>query len=134
MNSKYFLKAYLPETEPMEDKLLRLLREKRLQHRDMTVLRALQMNTRGAGGRDQGRIYVSLAHVAELVGFSLPHVTTSVSRMRKERLLVRCWNKRTAERFYLLDPHLFTVGSHQKEGHLWAQFKAAFENEGEVDE
>jgi hypothetical protein len=134
MDSKHWFKGYLPDTEPMDDTLLRLLREKKLQHRDLAVLRALLMNMRGAGGRDQGRIYASLAHIAELVGSSPNNVSLSVSRMRKERLLVRCWNKRTSERFYLLDPHLFSMGRSQKEGHLWSQFKAAFENEGEVND
>jgi hypothetical protein len=125
---------YLPDTSAMEDRLLLLIRQKKLQPRDLVVVRALQMCMCKAAGRDQGRIKASAAYLAELSGTSPPHVHTTMTRLRKEYLLVRCLNRRTGELYYLLDPHLFAIGRAQKEGHLWAQFKEAFDRGGDVED
>jgi hypothetical protein len=87
-----------------------------------------------AAGRDQGRIKASVEHLAELSGTKPPNIHTTLTRLRKEYLLVRCRNRRSGEVFYLLDPHLFAIGRAQKEGHLWAQFKEAFDCGGDVEE
>jgi hypothetical protein len=74
---------YLPDTSAMDDRLLLLVRQKRLQPRDLVVVRALQMCMCKAAGRDQGRIKASAAYLAELSGTSPPHVSTSLTRLRK---------------------------------------------------
>ena len=134
MDSRHFIKMYLPDTSAMDDRLLLLLRQKKLQPRDLVVVRALQMCMCKAAGRDQGRIKASAAYLAELSGTSPPHVSTSLTRLRKEYLLVRCLNRRSGEVFYLLDPHLWAIGRAQKEGHLWSQFKEAFDRGGDVED
>jgi hypothetical protein len=134
MDSRHFIKTYMPDTSAEEDRLLLLVRQKKLQPRDLVVVRALQMCMCKAAGRDQGRIKARLWYLAELTGTKPPHVSTSMARLRREYLLVRCQNPRTGEVYYLLDPHLFAIGRAQKEGHLWSQFKAAFESGGVVED
>jgi len=134
MDFKHFIKTYMPDDSAMEDRLLLLVRQKRLQPRDLVVVRALQMCMCKAAGRDQGRIKASVPYLAELSGTKVPHIHTTITRLRKEYLLVRCRNRRTGELYYLLDPHLFSIGRSQKEGHLWSQFRAAFECDGEVED
>jgi len=134
MDSRHFIKMYLPDTSAMDDRLLLLIRRKKLQPRDLVVVRALQMCMCKAAGRDQGRIKASVEHLAELTGTKPPNVHTSMTRLRKEYLLVRCRNRRSGEVFYLLDPHLWAIGRAQKEGHLWAQFREAFDRGGDVED
>ena len=134
MDSRHFIKMYLPDTSATEDRLLLLVRQKRLQPRDLVVVRALQMCMCKAAGRDQGRIKASVAYLAELSGTKVPHIHTTMTRLRKEYLLVRCLNRRSGELYYLLDPHLFAIGRDQKEGHLWSQFKEAFDRGGDVED
>lgn len=134
MDSRHFIKTYMPDTSATEDRLLLLVRQKRLQPRDLVVVRALQMCMCKAAGRDQGRIKASTAYLAELCGTKIPHIHTTMTRLRKEYLLVRCVNRRSGEVYYLLDPHLFAIGRAQKEGHLWAQFKEAFGRGGDVED
>lgn len=134
MDSRHFIKTYMPDTSATEDRLLLLVRQKRLQPRDLVVVRALQMCMCKAAGRDQGRIKASVAYLAELSGTKEPNVHTTITRLRKEYLVVRCRNRRTGELYYLLDPNLFSIGRAQKEGHLWAQFKEAFDCGGDMEE
>ena len=134
MDSRHFIKMYLPDTSAMEDRLLLLVRQRRLQPRDLVVVRALQMCMCKAAGRDQGRIKASPPYLAELCGTKVPHVHTTMTRLRKEFLLVRCLNRRSGELYYLLDPHLWAIGRAQKEGHLWAQFREAFDRDGDVED
>jgi hypothetical protein len=134
MDSRHFIKTYMPDTSAMDDRLLLLVRQRRLQPRDLVVVRALQCCMCKAAGRDQGRIKAKPEYLAELTGTKVPHVHTTMTRLRKEYLLVRCLNRRTGDLYYLLDPHLFAIGRAQKEGHLWSQFKEAFDRGGDVED
>ena len=106
--------------------VLALTAERRLELRDTAVLMGLIAHVDWRTGRSK----VSGKYLAELLGIQLSHCTSSITRLRKERLVVRIYDDRTGETYYLINPYLAGVGSASRRGHLYAQFAEALEREG----
>jgi hypothetical protein len=95
-----------------------LLREKTLKPRDFAVLFALI----GYHNARSGLCHVSLKHLAEHMGANFTDVSSCISRLKKALLVATYVDKRTGQRSYLLNPHVFSAGGKNKRALLWKTF------------
>ena len=95
-----------------------LVKERRLQPRDMAVVMGLLAH---ASWRS-GKIAVTAARLAEELGMVDKHVISSISRLRKELVITKLLDEASGLPFYLLNPMMFSVGSMQRRGFLWKLF------------
>ena len=102
------------------DSAISLVGARRLELRDMAVFMALMayMNWRS------GRVPITAKALAERLQIHLPTCVSSLTRLKKEMLVTRVVDRNTGENYYLLNPYVASVGSPQRRGLLWAQFKA----------
>ena len=102
------------------DSAISLVGTRQLELRDMAVFMALMayMNWRS------GRVPITAKALAERLQIQLPTCVSSLTRLKKELLVTRVVDRNTGENYYLLNPYVASVGSPQRRGLLWAQFKA----------
>ena len=88
--------------------------------KDLAVLIALfaYLNNRS------GKVMVQQEQLAEDLGYTQPLISTSLKRLRQANLLVHNYDRRTGEKYYLLNPSIFSVGSHKKRQQLFKDYKA----------
>lgn len=75
-----------------------------------------------------GRVRITTNALAELLGFSVSACSRSLTRLRRQALLAKVYDRKSGEIYYLVNPFVASVGGPQRRGHLWAQFKAALED------
>jgi hypothetical protein len=95
-----------------------LLKEKVLKPRDLAVLVILV----GYHNARSGLCHVSLTHLAESMGARLTDVSSCMSRLKKALLVATYVDKKTGQRSYLLNPHVFSAGGKSKRVMLWKTF------------
>jgi hypothetical protein len=102
-------------------KYIPYMRDRTLQRRDIALLFTLasHVNTK------TGRIKISIEHIAEELEVKSSDIRTSLSRLKKVLLIASYSDKKTGEKFYLLNPLVFSVGGRSKRGHLTRMFKNA---------
>lgn len=105
------------------DRVLALTAERRLELRDLAVLYALE----GYCSWMSGRIEVTAKKIAERLKMQEKHVISSLTRLKKERLLAKATDPNTGMWFYLISPDLLTVGTSQREGYLRKTFSEALD-------
>ncbi len=99
-------------------KAMSLVQERRLELRDMAVFMGLmsEMNWRS------GKVRITAKALSKKLGISFPVCVSSISRLRKELLVVRVKEERSGELYFLLNPYVASVGGVQRKGYLWKQF------------
>tara|TARA_Y100001968_G_scaffold242020_1_gene225622 strand:- start:162 stop:554 length:393 start_codon:yes stop_codon:yes gene_type:complete len=109
-----FLMVYQMELQ----KAMSLVQERRLELRDMAVFMGLmsEMNWRS------GKVRITAKALSKKLGISFPVCVSSISRLRKELLVVRVKEERSGELYFLLNPYVASVGGVQRKGYLWKQF------------
>lgn len=96
---------------------------KDLQPMDFAVLWALMHHMDRLG-----RVRITTSGLAELLGFSVSACSRSLTRLRRQTLLAKVYDRKTGDIYYLINPFVASIGGSQRRGHLWAQFKAALED------
>tara|TARA_R100001082_G_C4341746_1_gene150454 strand:- start:541 stop:933 length:393 start_codon:yes stop_codon:yes gene_type:complete len=109
-----FLMVYQMELQ----KAMSLVQERRLELRDMAVFMGLmsEMNWRS------GKVRITAKALSKKLGISFPVCVSSITRLRKELLVVRVKEERSGELYFLLNPYVASVGGAQRKGYLWKQF------------
>ena len=97
------------------------LKERKLQPRDFAVLFALMTRC----DSKTGKIKFTVNGLASEIGFNPTSLSASLKRL-KSALMIANVQERDGERFYLINPYLFSVGRRQKWGHLVKLFNEAF--------
>jgi hypothetical protein len=107
------------------DSTIALLGERRLELRDAAVFLVLlnYVNWRS------GRSHVSVTYIAERLNVKLPVAVSAISRLRKENLIAKVVDRKTGERYFLINPFLASVGGPQRRGHLWSQFEESLDQD-----
>jgi hypothetical protein len=95
-----------------------MLKEKVLKPRDLAVLLVLI----GYHNARSGLCHVSLTHLAESIGARLTDVSSCMSRLKKALLVATYVDKKTGQKSYLLNPHVFSAGGKSKRAMLWKTF------------
>lgn len=111
-------------------KLLALVRERKLQPRDVLVIYALLSHMNAM----TGRIVVRLETIAEEVGVPSSHVFRTFKRLQENLVAVRCKGRTSKGVFFLLNPYYVSVGGKAKQAQLWSKFQEALDNGGQVSE
>lgn len=98
-------------------KLNELLRDRKLQPKDFAVLFAImtQCNVK------TGEIRFTVKSLSEQIGMNPTSFSNSLKRL-KQNLLVATVVKNSGDKYYLINPYLFSVGRKQKWGHLVSLF------------
>lgn len=101
-------------------KLTELLRDRKLQQRDFAVLFAMmsQCDTR------TGEIRFMVKTLAADINMNATSFSNSLKRL-KTNLIIASVVKRTGDKYYLINPYLFSVGSRQKWGFSLQRFMNA---------
>lgn len=94
---------------------------KRLQPRDALVLLGVMAHVNWRSGRAN----VTVRALAKELNIQESNCSSSIKRLRDERLLARCIDPVSHHAFFLLNPRLGWVGSTQRRGHLFQQFDEA---------
>lgn len=100
---------------------IELVRQRRLELRDMAVLMALSAHVQWRSGRAK----VTVKALASQLGLSLSSCADSVRRLQRESQLARCVDERTGEAYFLINPFVISVGGPQRRGLLWKMFEEA---------
>jgi predicted transcriptional regulator len=103
--------------------LLDAVAKRDLQLRDLSVLVALVAHMDRSG-----RVRVTGAALAEKLDINHSTCISSMTRLRQQQVIARVFDKASGERYFLVNPFIFSVGGPQRRNHLWAQFKAAVED------
>lgn len=107
---------------------MELVRQRRLELRDMAVLMALSAHVQWRSGR----AWVTVKALANQLGMNVSSCADSVRRLQREGQLVRCADERTGGSFFLLNPFVISVGGPQRRGLLWKMFEEATRAQGEA--
>lgn len=100
-----------------------LLRERKLQPRDLAVLWGLTIHLHWRSGR----VKVSATHLANQLGMRLPDVTHSLKRLRENLVITKVYDPTTSESHFLFNPWYISVGSSKRRGHVHRQFQDSLE-------
>lgn len=94
-----------------------------LERRDFAVLFVLvwRMDSRS------GRIKITVNFIAEQLGVKASDVSASITRLKKCRLVCSIYNSSTGEKFFLVNPAVFSVGGKNKRVALLKTFNKALE-------
>lgn len=103
--------------------LLEAVARRDLEFRDISVLVALVAHMDRSG-----RVRVTGAALAEKLAMKQSICISSITRLRQQQIIVRAHDKTSGERYFLVNPFIFSVGGPHRRNHLWAQFKAAIED------
>lgn len=100
--------------------LIKLLKDRKLQPRDFAVLFAImsQCNTK------TGEIRFMVKTLAQQIDMNPTSFSNSLKRL-KENFLIATVLSHSGDKFYLINPYLFSVGRKQKWGHLLKLFTEA---------
>lgn len=100
--------------------LIKLLKDRKLQPRDFAVLFAImsQCNTK------TGEIRFMVKTLAQQINMNPTSFSNSLKRL-KENFLIATVLSYSGDKFYLINPYLFSVGRKQKWGHLLKLFTEA---------
>lgn len=109
-------------TEAGQDTVLSALRERQLLPKDVAVLFALCLHCDWRSGR----VRITQKALAAQIGDHASHISTSIGRLQRHRLVARVRDPHTGEQFFLINPNLASVGGPQRRGHLAVQFEEAF--------
>ena len=99
------------------------INSRKLELRDMAVFMGLMSEVNWRSGKAR----ITAKALAEKLGIKLPVCVSSLKRLRTELLVSRVKDSRTGEMYFLLNPHIASVGGPQKRGHLWQQFKESLD-------
>lgn len=72
-----------------------------------------------------GKVRITTNALAELLGFNPQATSRSITRLRRQMMVAKVYDRKTGEHYFLLNPYVASVGGPQRRGHLWAQFQAA---------
>lgn len=111
-------------TEEISISVLGALRDKLLQHRDLSVLVALMAEVNWRNGKAE----ISQRVLARQLGIQEPHCSVSVRRLQSQRLVARMRDPRSGNTYFLINPRLVTVGGPQRRGLLLKQFDEAVDH------
>lgn len=106
---------------------IELVRQRRLELRDMAVLMALSAHVQWRSGRAR----ITVKALANELGLNLSSCADSIRRLKREALLARCVDERTGEVFFLINPFVISVGGPQRRGLLWRMFEEATQAQAE---
>lgn len=109
-------------TEEAATSIVTALRERRIQHIDMSVLLTLLAHVNWRSGR----VNMTQKAVAQAMGIEQTRCSTSVRRLQRQRFIVRTCDQHSGQNFFLINPQFASVGSPQRRGHLYQQFLDAF--------
>lgn len=95
-----------------------------LERRDFATLLALvwRMDARS------GRVKTTVNFIAEQFAVKPSDISASITRLKKCRLVCSIYNSQTGERFFLVNPALFSVGGKNKRAALIKTFNKALES------
>jgi len=99
------------------------LKTKTLQPRDVAILYLIH----GYVNWRSGRAHVTPKGLARDTGMLENNIRASISRLRKELLISRVTDRWSGESYYLINPHLASVGGPQRREHLRQQFADSLE-------
>jgi predicted transcriptional regulator len=91
-----------------------------LMHQDVTVLFRLVDCTDWRSGKAK----ITVNQLAEDLALQPSNVSLSISRLKKELLVVMIRERSTGDRYFLPNPYL-TSNTRAKQAHLWQLFQAA---------
>lgn len=104
------------------DAVMDAIASRDLELRDISVLVAIVAHM------DRfGRARVTGAAIAERLDIKPAVCIASITRLKRQQLVVRAHDRSSGERYFLINPFVFSVGGPQRRNHLWALFKAALE-------
>jgi len=93
-----------------------------LEPRDIAVLFGLIANM-----DRMGKVRIASSALAKQLSVTPPLVGKSLTRLRRQLIIVKVYESKTGDTYFLLNPFVASVGGPQRRGHLWTQFKAALE-------
>jgi DNA-binding IclR family transcriptional regulator len=99
-----------------------LVREGRLQHRDLQVLITLMAEVDWR----TGRVPLLVGEIAELSGLHRCTTSSCMARLKREMLVVRCQEATGSGSYFLLNPDLANVGGERRRDLLRQAFRMAF--------
>ena len=97
------------------------IKERKLQPRDFTVLFALM----SLCDAKTGKIRFTAKVLSEEIGFNPTAFSASLKRL-KTNFVIASICESSGDKYYLINPYLFSVGRKQKWGHLVKTFTDAF--------
>ena len=109
------------QTSDLESVLAAVARRD-LEPRDLAVFVGLIANMDRVG-----KVRSTSTALAQQLGVDPSLVGKSVTRLRRQMMVAKVYDRKTGETYFLLNPYIASVGGPQRRGHLWAQFKAALE-------
>lgn len=103
------------------NKFLRYVKEKQINQRDICVLFAMMSlcDPRTA------RIKFMVKNLADDLGVNPTSISASLSRLKKI-MLVAQFAERNGDKYYMINPYVFSVGRKQRWGLLLQKFLSAF--------
>jgi hypothetical protein len=100
------------------ERCVSLVGERKLQPRDMAVLVALMSHINPV----TGKVEVTAKKLAEGLAMAYTDTVGSITRLRKELVVTRLVDDRSGVPYYLLNPHVVSVGTGKERGYLWKRF------------
>lgn len=103
-------------------KVIELVKNKALNQRDVSVLFAImsKVDTR------TGRARFVVKNLATEFGVNPTSISASLSRLKKA-VLIATFTEYSGDKYYLVNPYLFSVGTKQRWGLFVQKFNSAFE-------
>ena len=104
------------------EKVIELVKNKVLNQRDISVLFAImsKIDTR------TGRARFVVKNLATEFGVNATSISASISRLKKA-VLIATFTEYSGDKYYLVNPYLFSVGTKQRWGLFVQKFSSAFE-------
>lgn len=105
-------------------KIFKLIREKKINQRDVCVLYSMMSlcDTR------TGKVKFMVKNLAAELGIVANSVSSSLSRLKKAKL-VALFVESNGDRYFLVDPGIFSVGGKKRQGFYLKKFDSAFEDD-----
>lgn len=104
------------------EKLIQLVKDKTLNQRDVSVLFAImsKINTK------TGKAKFLVKNLAAEFGVNMTSISASISRLKKAALIAT-FTEYSGEKYYLVNPYIFSVGTRQRWGLFVQKFNSAFQ-------
>lgn len=115
-----FALLHLRELEKFEH----YIKDKTLNYRDITVLFSMMIRC----DPRTAKIKFMVKTLAEDIGMNATSVSASIAKLKK-LMLVAMFIERNGEKYYLINPYIFSVGKKQKWGFYVQKFLSAFSDE-----
>lgn len=94
-------------------------RPRRLWPHDCSVLIALMCHM----DKNTYKVRVTQNQLAKDLGAGKTNISASMQRLRKEMLVASYYNSSTGERYFMLNPYLFSTGRTERRPMLYQHFK-----------